>query len=231
MDGKAGVTKGDYISNAFKTIQDRNVMVTMKWGSEIDRKTDPRLWIYLSSQLDAVEEAGGWIFVQAGGAYAAIRIVEGGYQWSRPWQHSAIFHVDEKSYVTPTSADTPIIMLANDAADYGHDFAAFKRALMASPIDWQGGLLRFATITHQGPFAPGMVNGKSVELRPSRVNDSPFIRSKLDSGIVYLRKGAETLTLDFRDPQNPQKTVGGPVTVEFPAGIGSERPIVFETSK
>ncbi|MFN9911188.1 MAG: hypothetical protein ACK53L_01310, partial [Pirellulaceae bacterium] len=56
MDGKSGETKGGYISNPFKTIQDRNVMVTMKWGPIIDRKTDPHLWIYFSSTLDTVEE-------------------------------------------------------------------------------------------------------------------------------------------------------------------------------
>ena len=135
MDGKSGVTKGDHISNPFKTIQDRNVMVTMKWGPDIDQKTDPRLRIYFSSALDAVEEDGGWIFVQSGGAYVAIKIVEGGYQWSRPWQHSATFSAREKSYVTPNAADTPIIMVANDAADYGNDLAAFKRALIARPSD------------------------------------------------------------------------------------------------
>ncbi len=227
MDGKSGVTKGGYISNPFKTIQDRNVMVTMKWGPVIDKGTDTRLWIYLSSVLDAVEEEGGWIFVRSGGAYAAIRIVEGGYKWSRPWQHSATFSVKEKSYVTPASADTPIITVANDAVDYGNDFAAFKRALIAQPIGWKGGVLTFSTIIHEGPLKPGKVNGEPVNLRPSRVNDSPFIRSDADSGIVYLRKGEETLKLDFRDPQNPVKTVGVPVTPEFPSGMGTAKPIVF----
>lgn len=231
MDGKSGATKGGYISNPFKTIQDRNVMVTMKWGPDIDRKTDPHLWIYLSGALDAVEEAEGWIFVQSGAAYAAIRIVEGGYHWSRPWQHSATFSVNEKSYVTPTSADTPIILVANDANDYNHDFAAFKRALIAQPIGWKDGILSFATITHEGALKPGKVTGMTVNLKPSRVNDSPFIRSEADSGVVYVRKGDETLKLDFSDPQNPVKTVGLPVAPMFPPGMGQTRPITFGTTK
>lgn len=101
MDGKSGETKGGYISNAFKTIQDRNVMVTMKWGPGIDRKTDPRLWIYFSSALEQVEEVEGWIFVKSGDAYAAVKIVEGGHTWSKPWQHNATFRVSEKAFVTP----------------------------------------------------------------------------------------------------------------------------------
>jgi hypothetical protein len=178
MDGKSGETKGGYISNPFKTIQDRNVMVTMKWGPLIDQKTDPRLWIYFSSALDAVEEEGGWIFVKSGGAFAAIKVVEGGHKWSRPWKHSATFSVKEKSYVTPNSENTPIITVANDAADYGNDFVAFKRALITQPIDWKDGVLKFATIIHEGPLKPGSISGETVNLRPSRVNESPFIRSK-----------------------------------------------------
>lgn len=227
MDGKSGVTKGGYISNPFKTLQDRNVMVTMKWGPVIDAKTDPHLWIYFSSTLDAVEEDEGWIFVKSGDAFAAVKIVEGGYRWSKPWVHSDTFTVQGKSFVVPNSEDTPIITVANNAADYNNDFAAFKKALKAQTIARADGVLKFATITHDGPLAPGKVNGEAVELSPSRVNDSPFIRSDWDSGVIYIRKGGETLKLDFSDPANPVRTVGGPVTSEFPPGAGAESPIVF----
>jgi hypothetical protein len=168
--------------------------------------------------------------VQSGDAYAAIKIVEGGYRWSRPWKHSETFNAIEKSYITPNSADTPIITVANDATDYDNDFATFKRSLIVQPIGWKDGALTFATITHQGPLSPGTVNGKTIEFRPSRVNDSPFIRSDWDSGIVYLRKGAETLTLDFSISQKPLRTIGGPVTPAFPPGVGNTKPIIFGRS-
>ena len=165
MDGKSGATKSGYISNPFKTIQDRNVMVTMKWGPVIDKNTDPRLWIYFSSALDTVEEAGGWIFAESGEAYAAIRIVEGGYKWSKMWKPGETFNVEEKRYVTPNSANTPIITVANDADDYNNDFAAFKRALIGQPVDWEDGTLKFATVAHEGPLKPGSISGKLVNLR------------------------------------------------------------------
>jgi hypothetical protein len=59
------------------------------------------------------------------------------------------------------------------------NFGTFKAALKAQPITWANGVLKFATITHEGPLAPGKVNGKPVELRPSRVNDSPFILGRV----------------------------------------------------
>ncbi|HUT10294.1 MAG TPA: hypothetical protein VMY42_07355, partial [Thermoguttaceae bacterium] len=148
-----------------------------------------------------------------------------GYQWVTPWEHRDSLR--PKSFVRLLNPDSPIITIANDAADYNNDFAAFKAALKAQPITRADGVLKFATITHEGPFAPGKVNGKSVELRPSRVNDSPFIRSDWDSGIIYVRKGKETLKLDFRDPSNPVRTVAPPVTSEFPPGVGTATPIVF----
>lgn len=227
MDGKSGETKSPYISNPFKTIQDRNVMVTMKWGPDIDRKIDPRLWVDFSSALDVVEEEADWIFVRSGKAYAGVKIVEGGYTWSRPWKHGEISSASEKSCVTPNSENTPIIMVANNAGDYDNDFASFKRALIAQRIGWTGGVLEFATIIHEGPSKPGKVNGTPVNLKTVRVNDSPFIRSERGTGIVFVRKGNETVKLDFSDPTAPARSIDAPVSFEFPQGTGKEVPIVF----
>ena len=217
--------KDGYIGNPFKTIQDRNIMITRKWGPSTDRGVDPNLWIYFSHALDRVEEEDEWIFAKAGDAFAAVKVV-GGYQWVTPWKHRDSLR--PKSFVRLLNPDSPIITIADDAADYNGDFKAFKKALKAQPITWADGVLKFATITHQGPLAPGKVNGKPVELRPPRVNDSPFIRSDWDSGIIYVRKGKETLKLDFSDPGNPIRTVDARVTSEFPPGIGTATPILFE---
>jgi len=216
--------KDGYISNPFKSIQDRNLMVTMKWGPKTDKGVDPNLWIYFSHALDLVEEEDGWLFVQSGDAFAAVKVV-GGYQWVTPWERRASLR--PKSFVRLLNPDSPIITIANDAPDYNGDFAAFKKALKAQKITWADGVLTYATITHQGPLAPGKVNGELVELRPSRVNDSPFVRSDWDSGITYVRKGKETLNLNFSDPGNPVRTIGAPITSEFPPGVCTTQPIVF----
>ncbi|MBL7039448.1 MAG: hypothetical protein ISR77_12515 [Pirellulaceae bacterium] len=43
----------------------------------------------------------------------------------------------------------------------------------------------------------------------------------------YVRKGNETLILDFSEPNTPVKTVRAPVTSAFPPGIGNAKPIIF----
>lgn len=224
MDGKSEHAKGNYISFPFKTIQDRNVMVTMKWGPVTDPGVDKKLWIDFSSALDRVEEEQGWIFVKSGNAFAGVKVVDG-YEWVKPWKHSDA--INPKSFVRMLQEKSPVIMVVNDAADYGNDFSAFKKALTAEPVSWKDGVCQFATITHEGPFKAGKINGKPVDLAPPLVNDSPFIRSAWDSGVVHIRKGNETLKLDFRDPKNPLRIVGGPVTPEFPSGVGNTKPIVF----
>ena len=187
--------------------------------------------------LDEVQEDGGWIFVRDGAAFAAVKVVAGGYAWTAPWRHSDAVVRNQKDFLTPRdggesfivlkSEASPVIALANDAADYQNDFGAFKAAVKAQPLEWAGGVLRFATITFRGPAGPGQINDQPVNLASSRGYDSPFIRSDWNSGLIHIRRGNETAILDFRDPTNPVKTVGGPVTAAFPPGVGSTRPVVF----
>ncbi len=227
MDGKNDELDDKYISNPLKSIQDRNVWVTMKWGTNIDKGVDPHLRITFFHSLDAVEEDGGWIFAKSGDAFAAVKVVDGGYKWNKPWAHRSKLDEKEICFVTLNAEFSPIIFVANDAADYQNDFTTFKSAVKAQPIVYENGVLKFATIMHEGVKNPGRVNGKNVDLHPPIAFESPFIRSQRGSGMVYIRKGSEAMILDFSDPQNPMKTVGVKPDDRFPAGVGTAKPIVF----
>ena len=226
--------------NPFYSVQDRNLLVTQKWGPIPPNAPTSKggvLRLYFSPTLDDVLEDSGWIFVRDGGAFAAVNVVAGGYTWTTPWRHSEELVTNRKGFLTPKdggesfivlkSETSPAIMIANDAADYGNDFAAFKAAVKAQPVGWSGGVLSFATIRFHGPAHPGLIDGQPVNLAPPRGYDSPFIRSNWGSGLIYLRKGNETAILDFRDPANPVRIVGSPITAAFPPGVGTVRPIVF----
>jgi hypothetical protein len=216
--------------NPFFSVQDRNVLVTQKWAPvpPNPRSSQPAyLRVYFSPTLDEVQEEGGWIFVKDGGAFAAVKVVAGGYQWTPVWQHADSVTRDNKAFITLGAENAPVILVVNQAADYVNDFAAFKAAVKAEPVRYTDGVLHFATITFHGPARPGLVAGQPVNLGPARGSDSPFIRSDWNSGLIYIRKGNDTAILDFRDPKNPVKTISAPVTAAFPPGIGSERPIIF----
>jgi hypothetical protein len=216
--------------NPFFSVQDRNVLVTQKWAPV---PPNPRsalpayLRVYFSPTLDDVQEEGGWIFVKDGEAFAAVKVVAGGYQWTPAWKHADRVEKDNKAFLTLKTENAPVILIASQAIDYGHDFAAFKAAVQAQPIRYADGVLHFATLTFHGPARPAQVNGRPVNLAPARGYDSPFIRSDWNSGLIYIRKGNDTEILDFRDPKNPVKVIGAPVSDAFPPGTGTDRPILF----
>jgi hypothetical protein len=216
--------------NPFFSVQDRNVLVTQAWGPSPPnpRSALPaRLRVYFSCTLDAVQEDGGCIFAKDGGAFAAVKVAAGGYKWTTPWKHTDTLDKDNKAFITLDTPTAPVILIANQAADYNGDFDAFKAAVKAEPVRYADGVLRFATITFQGTAQPPQVDGKTVNLTPSRGYNSAFIRSDWNSGLIHIRKGNETLVLDFRDPKNPKKTVNAPITDAFPPGVGEEKPIVL----
>ena len=219
--------------NPFFSVQDRNILVTQRWAPAPPNPrsaTPAYLRVYFSPTLDQVQDERGWIFVQAGGAFAAVKVVAGGYQWTPAWKRADRLEKDNKAFITLNAENAPVILVANQAADYQHDFEAFKAAVQAQPIRWADRVLHFATITFYGPSQPGQVNGQTVNLAPSRGYDSPFIRSDWNSGLIYIRKGNDTEILDFSSPNHPSKCVGAPVTTAFPPGIGATRPIVFSNA-
>lgn len=227
---KPASKKNWHAFNPFISVQDRNVMVTQKWAPAPPNppSVNPAyLRVYFSPTLDLVQEESGWIFSRAGNAFAAVRVVSGGYAWTPAWKHDESVTKDNTSFITLDSEDAPVITVVNQASDYDGDFETFKAAIKAQPVHFAEGILEFATIRFSGVARPPEVDGKPVDLAPGRGYDSPFIRSNWNSGLIYIRKGNETEILDFRDPRNPVKTVGAPVTDAFPPGVGSARPIVF----
>lgn len=216
--------------NPFFSVQDRNLLITQKWAPvppNPQTSLPAYLRVYFSSVLDEVQEEGGWIFVKDGKAFAAVKVVAGGYQWTPAWKHADSLDKSKLAFITLNAENAPVILIANQAADYKHDFDAFKSAVKAQPIRYVDGVLNFATITFSGPSRAPQVNGQTVNLAPSRGYYSPFIRSEWNSGLIYIRKGNDTEILDFRDPNNPMKTVGAPLTSAFPPGIGNAQPIIL----
>jgi hypothetical protein len=235
-------------SDAFYTVQDRNVMVSQKsWRltSSYMKNATIKTRVYVSPTLDAVQEEDCWIFAREGTAYAAVRVVTSepscGYTWTRPWQHEAKANPRNYNYIYLTDPEgmSPVILMVNEASDYGGDFGRFKAAVKSQPIDRAEDQVRFANLTmylarkdKAGRFTSaarlGLRGNAPIDTSPPRVYDSPFIRSDWNSGLIHIQKGSMGEILDFRDSENPTRrvvsNVGDPT---FPAGVGSAQPIVL----
>lgn len=222
-----GIDTEQRVHNGFASLQDRNVLITQRARNE--DKFHWRTDVYFSDTLDFLEEEGGWIFVREQNSFAAVKVVSRvnqAYQWLDPRTKNKN-NDKQKNFITLAEPNAPMIIVASQAADYGNDFDRFKTAIRAQPIHQDNGVLKFATLSFEGGRTIGLRNGKAVDIAPRRVYDSPFMRSDFASGVVYIRKGADTAKLDFSNPDDPIKTIGPSPTADYPDGIGLTKPIVF----
>jgi hypothetical protein len=234
--------------DAFASLQDRNILIMQRSKNLGSRSV--RTDLYLSNTLDALEEEDEWIFVREGKAFAAVRVVaqqSNSYRWldavdekkSVP-QKKAGRNSDtaapsesgrnverKRDFVTLRNADSPIIIVVNQASDFGNDFAKFKAAMKQQKIEYDGRVLKFADLVFYGSERIGSRNGKAIDVSPPRLYNSPFIRSDWDSGRIFIRFGDDALSLDFSDTDKPSKALVSPITAAFPPGIGTTAPIVF----
>ena len=222
---KAGaLDREQRVGNGFTSAQDRNVLITQRSGYDTGYRS--RTDIYISGTLDLVDEEEGWIFVKEGSAFGAVRVIHqgnDGYRWLD--QLSKNKGADKDShFVTLADPDAPIIIVANEARDYGNDFEKFKSSLKAQRVKQEGGTTTFAGLSFHGPKRGGI----GVGPYRARTYDSPFIRSQWASGVIYVREGQEALLLDLSDRDKPIKQIAPVLTSDFPSGAGETRAIIFE---
>jgi hypothetical protein len=134
-----------------------------------------------------------------------------------PNDHSAVL-IDDRPYewnaakitLVPRDRFSPVIIEAGRKADYP-TLADFKKAILANPLKLtKTAVPGFYLLTYRGSAAGAKelfynaanpdiprVGGQHVNYTPAKVFDSPFINSEYGSGLVTIRKGSETLHLDF----------------------------------
>ncbi len=208
-------------ANGFYALQDRNVLIMQR---RADTTVNARTELYFASSLDIVQEEDGWLFVQEKDTFVAVKIV-GTYSWLDPVTKNQ--NMDPgKNFIALDYSQDPMIIIANQASDYGNNFENFKAILKTQPISYDGTTLRFSTMTFYSNQI-GKRNDVTINIAQSKVYNSPFIRSNFGSGLVRIRKGDDAVTLDFRDQNNPLKTViNGSITLG-PEGIGTTKPLIF----
>lgn len=137
-------------------------------------------------------EKDGWIFVDNGPAYCAIRVLEGDHHWS-----------EDKHYLLPEEDLSPILMQAGDVDRYG-SFEAFMEAITANILSWDG-----QKVVYHGSNQPRIefftratgksprVDGREFDFQPALVYDSPYLRRKADSSSVTVTVGPLVTEYDF----------------------------------
>ena len=171
------------------------------------------VWMSNDGLSEPVEE-DGIIFVKAENAYAAIKVVQGGFQWR---QTPFIAMTGEKYSRSSPEGKTmilneeyaPVILEVMAKSDVS-SFDAFKVKVKACRMSKNGPVLEYSTIygkqltfdtsTREVPT----INGRLVNYAPRKVFESPFLNADWNSGVVTITKGDRKKVLNFESGNSAQ---------------------------
>jgi len=172
--------------------------------------------IHFGGSHDRLVEKEGWIFIEDGDAFAAVRVVAGND--NVPGLQSELVN---DSYTW--NPDRTMIQLKNKYA--GMIFETSRRAHHETLEAFMGDILDNSLILDKTVVAGfnilrytgcgenakeiyfnlateemSMIGERYVDYAPDMLFDSPYIKSKYNSGIVSIKKGGKELLLDFSRP-------------------------------
>ena len=189
--------------NQHWSVQSRNAIIVQKLNNEGSESTrhakyalEMKVWVAAAGRSNLVERAG-WVFASYGSAYAAVKVVDGGFTWTNDPEpaFSGQWMVLNKEY-------SPVVMEVARALEYTN-FTAFQDRILSNSLSLVG-----STLTYQSSLgdvltlytnysASPKVNGVTLDYKPAKAYDSPFVSGTFNTGVVTVGKDARSLTLDF----------------------------------
>ncbi len=155
-------------------------------------------------------EEEGIVFVEAPGAYAAVRVGQNGYTLDEKdfsWTDSAgaARTVPSGWIITPKDEYAPVILEVMAKTEV-KSFSDFKQQVKGCQPQANGTVLSYQsiygdTLTLDTSYKQTpTVNEKPINYnKPGKVFDSPFLNSEYDSGVVTIEKGSRKRVLDFNN--------------------------------
>ncbi|MDX2036845.1 MAG: hypothetical protein SFX72_09350 [Isosphaeraceae bacterium] len=191
--------------NQFWSVQSKGSLVTQKLKTNRDA-AEMMVWISKNGLSKPVQE-DGVVFVDAPGAYAAIRAAKGTATLEervfRGTKEEGTSYTTPPGYVLiPADEYAPVILEVMAKRDVER-FDAFKARVKAQSAVFEGRILRYRTIygdvltLDTGFEATPTINGAPVDYAPRKVFDSPFLNADYESGVVTISKGKRKVVLDF----------------------------------
>lgn len=186
--------------NQFWSVQSKGCLVTQKLKTHKDA-AEMMVWMSKNGLSKPVEE-DGIVFVEAPGAYAAIRVAQGSFKleeqvFKGTKEEGTSFATPPGHILTPENEYAPVILEVMAKSDVA-SFDAFKAKVKACEPRLEGAVLTYRSIygdvlTLDTSYAETpTINGKPVDYAPEKVFDSPFLDADYNRGIVTIGKGDMT---------------------------------------
>jgi hypothetical protein len=198
--------------NQHLAVQHRNVMIVMNHPKA--RQTGQMRVFFPINIHNSIIEEDGWVIVKEGNAWLGIRVVDSN---KKPQKNYEFREVDTKLakektrtnsqgyWLWPKSNKPPVAFVLSDQSVYKtkndfltylktHEYNYVKAKLSYTFKDDNGEKI---SMQLSDKDALPKINGKVMNLTPSKVFDSPFLNSNYRSGVIAVKKGKRKLTLDF----------------------------------
>jgi hypothetical protein len=169
--------------------------------------------IYIGDKHDRLVERGGWIFVENGDAFVAVRVVIGNDRvpglHGEAIEDSYTWSEDKK---TIQFKDKYAGMIFETSRQIHHrTLEAFMDDVLDNPLVLDKTVVAgFNILRYRGCGENAlemyfnlanneisMVDGERIDYSPDMLFDSPFIKSKYKSGVIKINKDERELILDF----------------------------------
>lgn len=154
-------------------------------------------------QLEKVE-IDGWIFASNGKAHAAVKFLDGPYEWDEDGELASPV---AGSHIAST---TRVLLHAGDMKRY-KSFEAFRAAVLANPLKIEPDRIAYQS----GPRGPRLecfrynayefedfrlptVDGRSIDLRPEWTFNSPFLQNRFGEEQIKVSVGPVQQVYDFK---------------------------------
>ncbi|HCK11398.1 MAG: hypothetical protein CME21_20935 [Gemmatimonadetes bacterium] len=187
--------------NAQRSMQSQGCLITQKIKYS---KGAAEMIVWLSKEgLTVPSEEDGVVFVEAEGAYAAVRVVTGGYTWMGG-RFESDRNIREGLTLIANEEFAPVILEVMSKS-YVASYEAFKDKVKASEANLDGDLLTYESIYgdkmtfNTSGGAPPTINGEPIDYSPKMVFESPFLNAEWNNGVVTVSKGKRKKVLDFTE--------------------------------
>jgi hypothetical protein len=193
-------TRNNRAYNSMWSVQRMGTLVSQKLKSS-QGTGRVRVWFAADGLSDPLEE-DHWVFAESGGAYAALRVVRGGYHWEDSGSDSRGRARAKGKWLYCEDEYSPVILEVDQKSNY-KSFDAFRARVLGNPLSLTHDVLHYTGIygdsfTFFADYSKApAINGVPVNYAPAKVYDSPFLESDWNSGIVHIQKGTRSRVLDF----------------------------------
>ncbi len=199
--------------NQHLAVQHRNAMLVIHHPKS--KQTGQMRVFFPKTIYERIVEKDGWVLVKEGPAWLGVRVLGAKAEQTKNYSFRQTdtkkakesSRTNSEGFWLWPNADKPPLAFVLSRESVHESEAQFLAYLKKHEYSYDSGMATYTFTDDQGEKvklqlsnkeALPKINGKTVNLNPKKVFDSPYLSSDRYSGIVTISKGKKKKVLDFR---------------------------------